>query len=173
MTNQIIDNFLEIEDFQTLKDVMFSNRISWQYTSGVVPDEEALCKPNFNTQLYHPFYSENEGSSNTFEILKPIIQKLNLTKIIRIKANLLLCTETPQIHGFHVDLYDYPDIINKCKTAVFYLNTNNGCTVFEKHGTRVNSVENRLVVFDAIESHSGSTCTDQKCRIVININYIP
>jgi hypothetical protein len=173
MTKQIIDNFLEFNDFQRIKDTMFSNKIYWYYANGVVPEDTALCKPNFNTQMYHPFYSDEAGASDTFEVLNPIIKKLNFKRLIKCKANLLLCTETPQIHGFHMDLCDYPDIISQSKTAVFYVNTNNGSTVFEKYGKRVTSVENRIAIFDATEIHSGSTCTDQKSRIVININYIP
>ena len=43
-------------------------------------------------------------------------------------------------------------------------------------GERANiglTCENRLIDFDSNMEHTGSTCTDQKCRIVININYYP
>ena len=70
-------------------------------------------------------------------------------------------------HGFHVDVpTDYDS-----KTAILYLNTNNGYTEFE-NGQRVESVANRLVVFDSALKHTGTTCTDQKRRIVLNLNYI-
>ena len=50
------------------------------------------------------------------------------------------------------------------------MNTNNGYTEFED-GTKVESVENRIVYFDGSIPHNSSTCTDQKVRAVISINY--
>jgi hypothetical protein len=56
------------------------------------------------------------------------------------------------------------------KTAIYYLNTNNGATRFED-GTEISSVENRFVVFDSDNSHTAVSCTDQKARFLINFNY--
>ena len=50
------------------------------------------------------------------------------------------------------------------------MNTNNGRTDF-KDGIKVNSVENRLVVFPSNLEHTIVTCTDKKIRVVINFNY--
>ena len=50
------------------------------------------------------------------------------------------------------------------------MNTNNGYTEFEK-GDIVESVENRMVIFDSNLKHQTVTCTDEKIRIVINFNY--
>ena len=50
------------------------------------------------------------------------------------------------------------------------MNTNNGWTEFE-NGDRVDSVENRLVIFDSQMKHAGNTSTDQKIRVLINFNY--
>ena len=58
----------------------------------------------------------------------------------------------------------------ECTTAIYYVNTNNGYTEFED-GSRVESIENRLVTFPSYMKHTGTTCTDQKRRIVINFNY--
>jgi len=51
-----------------------------------------------------------------------------------------------------------------------YVNTNNGYTKFED-GTKVESVANRLVTFPANMKHKGTSCTDEKIRVVINFNY--
>ena len=55
-------------------------------------------------------------------------------------------------HGFHHD-------VDNCITAIYYVNTNNGKTVFE-NGMEVDSVGNRLFVFDSNEEHTGTTSTD-------------
>ena len=63
--------------------------------------------------------------------------------------------------SYHVDYRNNPTV----KTAILYINTNNGCTKFKEHG-KVKSVENRIVIFDSNLEHQGVTCTDQKRRVV-------
>ena len=58
-----------------------------------------------------------------------------------------------------------------CKNEVYYNNSNNGYTLFE-NGTIINSIRNRIVIFDSNLRHCGTTCTDQKNRIVLNLNFI-
>ena len=55
-------------------------------------------------------------------------------------------------------------------TAIFYVNTNNGYTKFEDE-TIVESVANRVVTFPANMKHTGTSCTDEKTRVIINFNY--
>ena len=55
-------------------------------------------------------------------------------------------------------------------TAILYVNSNNGYTLFED-GTKVESVENRIVLFDSNLRHTGTTCTEEKVRIVVNFNF--
>ena len=83
-----------------------------------------------------------------------------------VRARALLYTNQGRqiVHEKHVD-FKFPH-----KTAVFYVNTNNGYTEFED-GTKVESVENRIVFFDGSKPHNSSTCTDQKIRVVVSINY--
>ena len=57
-------------------------------------------------------------------------------------------------------------------TGIFYIGSNNGCTVF-KRGDKVETVANRLVLFDSQLSHAGTSCTDESVRIVLNLNYVP
>ena len=56
------------------------------------------------------------------------------------------------------------------KTSVFYVNTNNGGTIFQ-NGKKTKSKANRLVEFDSHQKHAAVDCTDQKVRVVINFNY--
>jgi zinc D-Ala-D-Ala carboxypeptidase len=56
-----------------------------------------------------------------------------------------------------------------CTTAVYYVNTNNGETVFENKKS-ITSEENKFVSFSSKLKHSGTTNTcSNKCRIVINL----
>ena len=73
---------------------------------------------------------------------------------------------------FHVDnIVDLSEEkLKQLTTSIFYINTNNGYTIFED-GTKVESVANRLLTFPTNMKHTGTSCTDEKTRIVINFNY--
>lgn len=163
---QIIDNFLEPSYFNDLRSLMIdSGDFPWFYNDKVVNLTEK-DKSEYNFQFTHSFYKNNIPQSRYFDYLSTLIGKLDALSIIRIKANLL--TKTPDIieHGYHLDRPSS----NKFKIAVFYLNTNNGYTKFVD-GTKVDSIANRICIFDSNLEHTGSTCTDEKVRVVINFNY--
>ena len=50
------------------------------------------------------------------------------------------------------------------------MNTNNGYTLFE-NGTKIESVANRMITFPTNMKHTGTSCTDENTRVVINFNY--
>ncbi len=156
---QVIDNFLPEKQFKMLQDIMMSNYFPWCYFWGRnEPDEPS----DF---FFHNFYRKGEiQPSGYFNILGPSAQKLvEGGELIRAKA--VLTTQTTEHHnsGFH---NDYDNIT----TAVYYLNSCNGWTEFEDGG-KVESVANRMLIFDSNLIHGGVSCTDQKTRIVINFNY--
>ena len=104
--------------------------------------------------------------SDFFYWMKPIFDsaKMDIKSLVRVKANLYLRTNERIVHGYHTD---YPF---ECKTAIFSLNSNDGLTKFE-NGQEVESVENRMVIFNGLLKHTGTTCTNQKTRMNINFNY--
>ena len=95
----------------------------------------------------------------------PLLDKLDARCLIRIKANLYPNTEILHEHSMHTD-YDFSH-----SAAILSLNTCNGYTKFED-GTKVESVANRLVTFPQKMKHTGTTCTDEPFRSVINLNYV-
>jgi hypothetical protein len=161
---EIIDNFLDESSFNKLKSVMLSDNIPWYYNEGVTEYSTELGQYQFT----HTFYKHNVPTSQYFEILNPIVEKINPVSLLRIKANLKPRTEEIFEHGYHTD-FDNPP--SNQRTAVFYLNTNNGYTAFED-GTKIESVENRIVSFKTSLLHAGTTCTDVNRRVLINFNYI-
>ena len=107
---------------------------------------------------------EYRNQYKNFDIVKPILQKLNVKLLYRLKLN--MTTGSAKLHesNLHVDVPD------DCKTSVFYVNTNNGYTKFED-GTKIYSKANRLITFNSQMKHCGTNTTDSKYRIVLNINY--
>ena len=164
---KVIDNFLKEDDFKKIQDIFMSSHIPWHYNNYVISPEYKESSEHY--QFIHPFCSRGCIESNFYCDLFPILDKLDYYLIIRCKANLLVKTKTNIEHGYHIDLSDLEEH-HKPKTSIFYINTNNGYTKFED-GSIIGSVENRLVTFDTRMEHTGSTCTDEKVRIVINFNY--
>lgn len=167
---ELIDNFLSPNDFEIVQTTLNSPDFPWYLMKSVasMDENDRLCEKKYNYQFVHAFYGNHTVNSNFYSlVIAPIITKLDPLAIIRIKANLNPCTDTIIKHGFHTD-YDEPNIT----TAVFYVNTNNGKTYFDD-GSYVSSIENRLIRFDSRISHTGTSCTDEQTRCVININYIP
>ena len=115
--------------------------------------------------MYHPFYDHNIPTSPHYDTLIPLCQQLGVKCLIRIKANLYPNTEILHEHPMHID-YDFSH-----SGAILSLNTCDGYTKL-KDETRIDSVANRILLFDASEEHCSTTTTNVSARINININYI-
>ncbi len=159
----LVENFLPKEIFDHIKFNMLGCAFPWYYNDAIVPEDKNLF------QFVHVFYSLPEVEnviSPYHKELNPVYDALGVKKLIRVKANLNVRTDTHYNTGFHIDFHESWN----CKTAILYINTNNGWTEFE-NGDKVDSVENRLVTFDSQMKHAGNTATDQKIRVLINFNY--
>jgi hypothetical protein len=84
--------------------------------------------------------------------------------LIRVKGNLYPSTSKLVEHDFHID---FPF---KHKGALFSVNTCDGYTKLDD-GTKIESIENRLLLFDASKNHASTTCTNTHVRVNINFNY--
>ena len=177
----VIDNFLDSESFKDIQETMMSRQFPWYWGSSVVytkdtpynrqrnSDERAvnplLCDEIYDFQFTHMFFQGNEVRSKYYNNIVPLLNKLECTGVYRIKANLNPVKPRDIVeHEYHVDNQVTP------YTSIFYLNSNDGYTAF-KDGTKIESVENRMVTFKTSFYHTGSSCTDQKRRVLINFNY--
>lgn len=171
---QVIDNFLDQESFLEIKKEIFSDDFPW-YFSDVKSYEENNWEEDelYNGQHVHTFFAvRTREKSGWYYLLIPILKRLKARDLIRIKVNSTPKTERVIKHNFHVDIDDAKEFgYPSSTTTVYYLNTNNGYTEFET-GERVNSVENRMVIFDSTMRHRSTTCTNQRRRVVLNFNYI-
>ena len=158
---EIIDNFLDPYYFQSIKKVITQQEFPW-YTDGT--DSISGTKDNEGMYFVHLFYFDNP-ESRYIEILKPLIQKIpyHANELRRIKGNLYPQSQRRIYHGWHQDFE------TSHKGCIFYLNTNNGYTIFKNK--KVKSIENRLLLFDPSIPHRSTTCTDALCRMNINFNY--
>ena len=158
---EIIDDFLESSNFSELQNVFLGADIPWYYNKGInkPPSQNDLN----DYQFTHKIFEDNIIHSEIFALTQPILNKLGVKGLIRVKANLSTKTDELSYFGIHTDTtFD-------CTTAIFYLNTNNGHTIVGEQ--KVESVENRLVRFGSQTPHMGSTATDAQVRVVLNFNY--
>ena len=163
---KIEDDFLEQKNFDTLRTIMMGSNLAWFFNDCIVSKDDIL-----RFQFTHSFFLDCNRNSEYFPILNPILSKIQPISIWRIKANLRTRTSDIFESTFHVDMQELSEEkLKQWTTSIFYVNTNNGYTEFED-GTKVESVANRLVSFPANLKHYGTSCTDEKTRIVINFNY--
>ena len=158
---KIIDNFLDKKDFKDIQDLLLSTNINWFYVN------DKSIKGDNQFQFVHTFYENHNPVSHLYNNLLPILNKLNVYAIRRIKANLTTKTNKLIKYKLHTD---FPDNLKEMKTAIFYINTNNGKTFFENN-KQIDSIENRMIIFSSNIKHTGTSNTDKNRRIVINFNY--
>jgi len=165
---KIIDNLLLPDELKLIQDTMLGAKFPWFYNNFVDYNPEHTTDHDdyqHNFQFIHRLYGDYSPQSEYMYILDPIVKKLNPAAIVRIKSNLSTISATKVVHNFHIDRNDV-----HCTTAIFYVNSNDGVTIF-KDGSEIASVANRLVIFNSQLMHKGTTCTDQKFRCLINFNY--
>ena len=158
------DNFLSIEHFQLLNIILLQYDFFWAWNS-ILYQEDFIPNEKYNRQLVHWFYPKKGPFKDYYEVFKLIPDQLGAKEVIRMKLNCNYPTDEIMDHGFHIDTEE------NSNTSIFYLNTNNGYTKFEDNGEIVKSVENRMITFDSSRRHSGSSCTDEYNRLVLNINW--
>ena len=169
MNINIIDNFLPDYYFKQLQSRLLGEYMPWFHNEYIIGEDKGKNKIY---QFVHTLYDirpQYNGETDCYSMVKDslnlICQKLNVTKLYRIKANLRPRSFFNRSGGgYHIDPY------NCSHTSVYYINTNNGYTKFQ-NSTKVKSVENRMVVFPSHLMHQGYACSDQLKRVVINFNY--
>lgn len=169
MKYKIVDNALTLPEANLIKTTMSGGQFPWYYSPDITYSKEdkkitnEMVKVGYFT---HMFYNNYSISSNDYEKIWPIIKIINPKALIRIKGNLYLNRYNGNVnkHPSHVD-YDFPHL-----GAIYYVNTNDGATILED-GTKVDSVFNRLLIFDASKPHSSTDCSDADYRMNINFNF--
>ena len=120
---------------------------------------QSYIKSVVNKALEEDLKPRGDITTNLIASKNKIIKAQIIAKQDGIIAGLEFCKT-----AFHVDRYDSHMV------GLYSVNTNNGYTLFED-GTKVESVENQMVIFDGKRKHCSVAQTDTKLRINININF--
>jgi hypothetical protein len=162
-SHKIIDDFLPEENFIAVKEFMMGKDIPWFYNPDVnYKDQESEDNLFYMTHL---FYFNNAPQSHRYDIIhNNLLKFMNIKSLIRVKGNLYPNQNVKKENGLHRD-FDWPH-----KGAIFYINTNNGRTIL-RNNVKIDSLANRLLLFNPSLEHDSENCTDEKVRVNININY--
>ena len=163
-THQVIDNYFSTDFFNNLKNKICTYSFPWNFNERVATHDQN----NDNYYFTHSIYRDYVPLSFLWDdgdIAYIVREHLNATTLIRAKVNLYL--KTPKI----IEHAQHRDCKFSHKGAIIYLNTCDGYTRLED-GTKIESVENRLLLFDASQLHNSTTTTNAVGRYNININYI-
>ena len=166
MKYEVIDNLLEKEEFEFIKNLAMSPDIAWYWNKDI--NTAPGYDNNDNTSYFvHNLFNLNLDYvySTHYKHFNLFWKKLDIKSLIRVKLNLYMRTDKLEEHNPHVDLpFEH-------KGCVFSFNTCDGYTKLED-GTKIQSVENRALLFNPGKLHSSTSTTNAKARINININYL-
>ena len=171
MKPTVIDDFIPNDIFKGLQKTICSNKFTFNVITNVDAQPGAIKQEDYwSWYLIHMVYWNDTPYSELFQPLYnefiPRFKKLGLFKsLLRIKVNAFPSTSVVHEHNKHID-YSYNHI-----GAVFSLNTCDGYTKL-KDDTKVDSVANRLLIFDASQTHQSTTTSTSKLRYNINFNLL-
>ena len=164
---KIYKNFIKKEYSNKINDELLKPYFPWYYN-------KSQTGGNDTSFMSHIFHNGNDINSDYFHLVEPILEKLKIKYLINVRAN--LCLKRPSRCSWHVDdlmpggkyVANNKDL--KHTTAIYYVNTNNGSTLF-KNFKNVKCEKNKIVIFDANLHHKAKIQTNTDTRMVININY--
>lgn len=183
MERKVIDNFLSEEDFDWISSIATGQSPKlpqFRGREGSLPyypqpivshDDDQEVNGPWNWMATSMLYWKNRPRHGFYDdIADTLLKKIHedvqrIRAVIRVKANFYGHTEEVRAHRYHIDL-DYDNY-----GAIFSLNTCNGYTEFED-GQKVDSVENRLLIFNAHDYHRSTTTSSAFGRYNININFL-
>ena len=165
----IIDKFLPYPEFKNLRDVLYYRQDYMYHIHRSVAYDDDDKDVLWNWYGTHLFYENMAPSSKFWNLITEYFidrmhEKFDMQCFHRVKANFYPWTETLKTHPWHTDYY-FPH-----KGALFSLNTCDGYTEFID-GTKVDSVENRMMLFNPRVKHRSTTTTNDKGMSNINFNY--
>ena len=164
MSYKIIDNFLSKEFYDFISNELKDLKTPWYFQENDVP---GVKNNGFFSFCY---YNNFRPMHNMFDShITPILNRLDVKSCIQVRANLVFRDIDTIECPYHND--------NDClysTTAIFYLTNCNAQTILKINDKEVciDSVENRMLLFDTNILHKVKYQTDVHKRYVINFNFI-
>ena len=160
---KIVDNFLEDKLYQDIKTFITSENIPWYLRK-----EDTINSYNKNGYYTFSYFNQNCINHPMFnKHIEPILNKLNTEFPIEVRANLTHRDKDAIESDYHIDRPF------KCMSAILFLTSCNSKTILkiDNKEKKVDSVENRILIFDSNILHKVKYQTNIHKRYLINFNY--
>ncbi len=178
---RVIDN--AAPDFAKLQARILAPGFPWHYARGT-RENDGNTNPYLNGWV-HLVYDQGKWFSQDYQlVVNQIINMMEavaepIETVYRVRLVLNTISDQPYLNGPHVDYF------SPHKTALLYINDADGDTlIYEEQWTdkdkepetytvahRIAPVANRLVLFNGLNCHTGTTPTKTARRVVLNVNY--
>ena len=171
MKHKIIDNYLPNEYFKKIQTAIVRNeQFPWNRINELNVFQSSNDRDVYFAHMIYNHHVPTTQQQN-WALVVPFLSQLEkeekMNALIRVKVNYYHSTPEIVEHEKH---YDYPGTLVPHKGAILYLNTCDGFTRLQD-GTKIESVENRLLIFDDSQMHNSTTTTSFEGRYNINVNY--
>jgi len=153
---RIEDNFLEVNDFQNLINLLLGKQFDWYHNHDDKEDDLIY----FN----HFFYNNYGFVSKYSNQIKPFMKKLMANGFVQIRASLFNRT----IGGIKEFTPDYTFEFDH-KVLLYFINANDGYTTI--NGNKIYSRDNRGVWCNTNQPFTHTSCTNDVFRGVIEFHY--
>ena len=164
MKIDIIDDFLTDYYANIFVKTFGDSKFPWFFV-----DDLNHVQRRGNYYFNHSVIREYEvKSQHWLPIFEPLVNRIGVSfrNVYKLKVNLYTRTQFRVHHFSHTD-YD-PNL--GLRTCLYYVNTNNGFTVFDGK-RKIRSKKNRAIIFDGSTKHHSTTPTDSNWRCSINMDY--
>ena len=160
---KLIENFLPEDKFKQIQNIVFSDSFPYYYHPHLNNNHKEDDKSSYFT---HTLFTQNRNyvASDFYNDFRFIEDILDVKALIRMKVNLYPRMNEIVTHALHNDR-DFEH-----KGCILSMNTCNGSTILHDD-TKIDSIENRALIFNPSKLHASTSCTNEKARINIILNY--
>ena len=165
-TYNIIDNFLEQDFFNFLKDTITDQDFPWRRRPRMTVGPGSEVDNGYFT---YNFFNDFKSSSELYDpLIIPIMKQLNAKALIQARANLML----KELFINHASNY-HTDNLTGNFTAILNLTNCDGGThlMGDNKEIFVKSQENRILIFNPKILHRSVRNNNSMVRYYINLNY--
>ena len=117
---RVIERALETSKFKNIYNIITNTEFPWYYNDSSVDDDKI-------SYMSHLFVKFGKPNSDFFYLIEDVLKILKPIELLHIRANLIInknkVCKTPWHNDFH-------KADPRHRTAILYLNTNNGYTEF-------------------------------------------
>lgn len=161
--------FVPVEAHDRLLDVLTdpTSVVPWYYIDRSSGQDSGAATLEHDYGFYHLAYNEGRVTSDLFDLLLPLLSRLPMSELIRVRFGMQTNVGQEGQHGWHTDF------TSPHWTCLWYVGDSDGDTLFDVDGEvqRIPHTRNLSVTFDGMTPHCSSAPVKHSRRLAVNVNY--